>query len=177
MLWDFKVTSFVRASLTMENDLVLFATEDEEIYALNLKGELLWSRNLTNGSETGIEDVQPAVADGLVYFGTTYELGYLYALNATTGALAWQFPIRISPLGRIVAGNKMVYAVNNEGMQIYALDVNERLKWVSEERGLSLHLYKKMYSTQLRLRITVFLLLKQVTERSCGSLPVVGLRS
>jgi outer membrane protein assembly factor BamB len=149
LLWDFKVTSFVRASLTMENDLVLFATEDGEIYALNVKGELLWSRNLTNGSETGIEDVQPAVAYGLVYFGTSYEPGYLYALNATTGALAWQFPIRISPLGRIVTGNKMVYAVNNEGMQIYALDVNGRLKWVSEERGLSLHLYKEnvLYAT------------------------------
>jgi outer membrane protein assembly factor BamB len=150
LLWDFKVESFLRSSITIKDNSLFFATEDGGIYSLNLStGEMLWSRNLTNG-ETGIEDIKPAVSDGLVYFGTSYDPGYLYALNATTGALAWQFPIKVSPIGQIVAGNGMVFAVDNEG-RIYALDMNGRLKWVSEETSLTLNLFKEgiLYATDV----------------------------
>ena len=130
LLWNFKVESFVWSALAMGDDAVYFATHDGECYALSIiTGEAVWSCNLTGMSDTGIEDIQPVAADGLVYFGTRFKPGYLYALNATTGELAWKFPVGVYSM---VAGDRMVYVTNQMG-EVHAIDTNGSLKWQSEE--------------------------------------------
>ncbi len=66
---------------------------------------------------------QPVIVNGVVYVGSTN--GYVYALDADTGAVRWQFPHAGSPaIGSVysspgVAGN-MVYVGSDNG-RIYAL--------------------------------------------------------
>lgn len=60
-------------------------TENGMLYAVNAStGELIWSYNTT---ETMV-NTSPAVAEGLVFFGT-YNWGRIFALNASTGDHVW----------------------------------------------------------------------------------------
>jgi outer membrane protein assembly factor BamB len=66
----------------------------------------------------------PAVADGYLYAGSTY--GDFYALNASTGAKIWNFPISTGGSSPAVAGN-LVY-VGSLDHNIYALNASTGTK-------------------------------------------------
>jgi outer membrane protein assembly factor BamB len=66
---------------------------------------------------------QPAIVNGVVYLGNTN--GYVYALDADTGIVRWQFPQAGKPaIGSVysspVVAGKMVYVGSDDG-RIYAL--------------------------------------------------------
>lgn len=72
-----------------------------EVVAMNKKGEILWTKKLSNNPSVGI-DIQPLVYDGKVYVSTVPGVsnedfykgggtGILYALDQNTGEIAWQF--------------------------------------------------------------------------------------
>ncbi len=75
-------------------------------------GRVLWSRNLRDARRPGYADdilTPPAVANGKVFVGTRW--GYVYALNAETGAVIWQVdigePVSFQPavaMGRVYVG-------------------------------------------------------------------------
>jgi len=78
-------------SPVVANGVVYYGTTEGQMLAYNLSGSLLWSFNAPApiyGS--------PAVGNGMVYFGTVKNPSedttgnYMYALNATTGALVWE---------------------------------------------------------------------------------------
>lgn len=72
-----------------------------EVAALDLQGKELWSTNLSNNQNVGI-DIQPTVYDHTVYISTVpgvsnenfYKggaVGVIYALDTKTGAIKWKF--------------------------------------------------------------------------------------
>ncbi|HUY80041.1 MAG TPA: PQQ-binding-like beta-propeller repeat protein [Ktedonobacterales bacterium] len=79
------------ASPVVANGVVYLGTTEGQMLAYDLSGNLLWSFNATApiyGS--------PAIGNGIVYFGTVKTPNeavtgnYIYALNASTGALVWE---------------------------------------------------------------------------------------
>ena len=89
--------------------------QDHQIYCFDAKsGEPRWNY-LTRGAVVA----PPAVANGMVYFGS--QDGSLYALDAQTGAFRWRFPtsdgFRAAPL--VVDG--VVYVPCDDNY-VYALD-------------------------------------------------------
>lgn len=74
-------------------------------YCLNAEnGGLIWSYSDGNGKMGHVGDSSPAIADGVVYFGTEAGsgenkkdnfdyTGWVYALNIENGDLIWEFPI------------------------------------------------------------------------------------
>jgi outer membrane protein assembly factor BamB len=70
----------------------------------------------------------PAVANNVVYFGS--EDGNLYAVNATTGALDWTYPVGTTVSSPTVA-NGVVY-IGAANSDLYAIDaVTGSLDWVT----------------------------------------------
>jgi len=78
-------------------------------------GKLIWQFQ-SQGKEI---PAPPAVADGVVYFGSTD--GNIYAVNADTGAQLWQFTTDGTILGSPTVDNGVVYAGSDNG-SLYALD-------------------------------------------------------
>jgi outer membrane protein assembly factor BamB len=78
-------------------------------------GKLTWQFQ-TQGKEI---PAPPAVADGVVYLGSTD--GNVYAVNADTGAQLWQFTTDGTVLGSPAVDNGVVYAGSDNG-SLYALD-------------------------------------------------------
>ncbi len=76
---------------------------------------------------------QPAVANGILYFGT--DLGYVYALNADTGALIWMYVTQNFPVQSPAVANGIVYVPAGD---LYALDANTgALLWHVANAGQS----------------------------------------
>ncbi len=76
------------------------------LYAMS--GGVLWDY-VPSGSSISPQ----ALANGVIYFGA----GYLYALNANTGALLWQYPVEVESSPVVVNG--VVYVGSGDG-NIYA---------------------------------------------------------
>lgn len=79
----------------------VYAATRTHVYALNIEnGEIEWERELVTSPTAGI-DIQPVVFDGLVYTSTVPgnaeefyaggDTGVLYALDAETGEVEWEF--------------------------------------------------------------------------------------
>jgi len=107
--WKFKTEGRIPSSPAVANGLVFFLSYDSNFYALDaatgtLKwkfatgGERRFAARHIHGMEPAAETMpdpfdfflsSPAVAGGLVYFGSSD--GNVYALDATTGGLKWKF--------------------------------------------------------------------------------------
>lgn len=98
LLWSYAISG---SSPTVANGVVYFASDDHNVYALDARtGAKLWSHY------TGCDaSFSPAVADGIVYIGTTdisNKDTKMYALNANTGAKLWTYNIGYD-MGRIAS--------------------------------------------------------------------------
>ncbi|MDH7511014.1 MAG: PQQ-binding-like beta-propeller repeat protein [Methanolinea sp.] len=113
LLWKSQVENYY-GSIPAVVDGVVFVNGIYEMHALDaLTGKLLWSSPYGGGMSS------PAVTGGVVYSGSNDK--NLYALNASTGALLWQYTTeRAFSSSPAVAGG-VVYAGNTEG-NLYALD-------------------------------------------------------
>ena len=122
LLWkDSSLSGGFSSRSSSVSDGVVYVAGGGYIYALNASnGAALWSY-ATGGIDS------PAVANGVVYFGS--DDGNLYALNASTGALIWNYTtegrVRSSP----VVANGVVYFGSDDG-SLYALNAsNGALLW------------------------------------------------
>jgi outer membrane protein assembly factor BamB len=68
----------------------------------------------------GLVTTTPAVANGVVYFGSSD--GNLYALNATTGGKLWSFNTGDDPNTAVTVANGVVYFGVDNNLILYALD-------------------------------------------------------
>ncbi len=107
----------------------LYAVTQESIYAINPQdGEVRWRY------ETPMTIGGPlVVADHLLYVGTLGsvdhpEKGCLYALDADTGTLRWQYPMGNSYVGAVIH-DESIY-VSSRDQHLYALEKhNGSLRW------------------------------------------------
>jgi serine/threonine-protein kinase len=84
-LWRFETRYHVETSPAVSDGVVYAgsSTDDKNFYALNAStGEKIWS--YPAGARSS-----PAVAEGLVFFGSVDS--NVYALNASTGAKIWNY--------------------------------------------------------------------------------------
>jgi outer membrane protein assembly factor BamB len=87
------------------------------LFALNAaNGALVWRFQMA----TGGNEPAPAVANGMVYFGTPD--GKVAAVDATTGTLSWQYQTAANTEDAAVA-NGVVYIGTNDGY-IHALNAS-----------------------------------------------------
>ena len=112
IIWAFHTGSEVYSSPAIVNNVVYVGSDDGKVYALRTSdGSEIWQANIGVGDHA---DDSPAVAGGIVYFGSRN--GY-YAFNATNGSQIWFFTSPYSPrdfTGYVysspaVAGNVVYY--------------------------------------------------------------------
>jgi outer membrane protein assembly factor BamB len=83
--WKFKTNGKIFSSPAVSNGVAYIGSEDNSLYAINIKtGKLLWE--FCTG---GAVHSSPSVNNNKVCFGS-YD-GYYYALDARTGKLLWKF--------------------------------------------------------------------------------------
>jgi outer membrane protein assembly factor BamB len=80
--------------------------------------ETLWNYT-TNSFWLGGVDSSPAVADGMVFIGSND--GKVYALNASTGALAWTYTTNDAVFSSPAVADGMVFVGSDDG-KVYALN-------------------------------------------------------
>jgi len=100
--WRYPVGLFVRASPVIGTDRSVYiatkATETDiaRLICLSPEGEKRWEFEVENvhGMPDDIYSTPTLGADGLIYFGA--ETGFLYAVRASDGVLAWKFDLKMT---------------------------------------------------------------------------------
>jgi outer membrane protein assembly factor BamB len=111
--WTFQTTGKASSisSPAVINNMLYVGSNDQNLYALNATtGAMEWS--FPTG---GPIQAAPAVANGVVYFGSDN----LYALDATTGAVKWIAPLGVASSAAIANGTLYLGAYDGN---LYALN-------------------------------------------------------
>ena len=132
--WKFNTNVPIGHTPTVIGNVIYFGSYDKKVYALqdNTTGyQTLWSREVDSGISTN-----PIVENGNVFIGSRG--GYFYALNASNGSIAWQYPAsNAEPLGTIAYsaasdGTNLYFATNDN--YAYALNATSgSLVWKSSQ--------------------------------------------
>jgi outer membrane protein assembly factor BamB len=115
-LWSFNAGAGIASPLAVANGVVYLDTSgpNGEVAALSAAtGHQLWS--FTTGG--AIDSSSPAVANGVVYVGSTDDT--VYALSATTGTELWRFPTGLAVESSPAVVNGRVYIGSDDG-NLYA---------------------------------------------------------
>ncbi len=105
------------------NDMIFAPSADYNLYALNMKGELVWK--FTAGQALW---GQPVVDGTNVYFGSMDH--NVYALNMKTGKMIWSSELDGSILGAITLGPDGVLYAGTLGDSVFALETTTgKTKW------------------------------------------------
>jgi len=129
-----KVWAGHNVSLTIAGGVAYLGTQDSAVYALNTSnGALLWRYKID-----GSVDVQPLVANGVVYVTTFVGQGgpaNIYALRASDGSLLWRYNSNgYSYLSLSTTDSSVVYLASDNG--IAALNAsNGNLLWRHATQG------------------------------------------
>ena len=121
LLWKYTIggaNSFFFAGVRGRS--VYIGSRDGNLYALDgSTGALRWKY-----TALGPVDASPAVANGIVYFGSFYPDNTLYALDASTGALIWKVTLAYGSFYSSPAvANGIVY-FGGEGSYLYAFNAS-----------------------------------------------------
>ena len=95
--WHYTTKQFVYSSPAVDpaTQNIYCGSDDGKLYGLKPDGTALWSQPFK--TEGGIFRASPAIGNGKVYFtGGNYDWT-LHAVNASTGELAWDAPMRPVP--------------------------------------------------------------------------------
>lgn len=128
--WRARTDGRIRAAPAVDDGRVFIGSFDGRVYAFDLRsGRQLWryetegaSLNSANfGFDRRSIQSSPSVANGVVFVGARD--GFLYALDAATGALRWRFDHKVSWVNSspgVVDG--VVYAGSSDGHFMQAVD-------------------------------------------------------
>jgi len=142
--WKTRTGGRVRSSPAVSGDRVFVGSADGCVYALDLAtGAVRW-RYETSGVELHSEKFgfdrrtiqsSPAVVGGVVYVGARD--GFIYALDAASGALRWRYDHKISWIITSPAVSEgVVYAGSSDAHFVQALDTTGKELWRSETEGI-----------------------------------------
>jgi len=127
--WKFKTGDTVISSPTVSDGVIYFGSEDNHLYAIDIKtGKEKWK------FETGDSiSSSPAISDGVVYFGNLDN--HLYAIDIKTGEEKWKFETAYENTSSPAVSDGVVYLGSRDGY-FYALDNNTgEEKWKFEDGG------------------------------------------
>jgi outer membrane protein assembly factor BamB len=128
VLWTSSLNDSVTTSPAVADGKVFVGTSSGEFYALDLAtGGIIWTLNV--GSPIS---AAPAYSDGLVFFGTQNP-GEIYAVDASTGLIDWQYE---APPGAAVNSsaavvNGMVISGSSDGSLLCLNESDGELLWNS----------------------------------------------
>jgi outer membrane protein assembly factor BamB len=129
-LWRYRTEGQIWASPAVADGTVFVGSADGSLHAVDLvSGEPRWRYDTEGRSHVSADfgfdrrtiQSSPAVADGRVFFGSRD--GFLYAVEAETGSLAWRFDHEVSwcVTSPAVDGG-VVYAGSSDGLFAQAVD-------------------------------------------------------
>ena len=104
-----------------ENPVLYSASADNNLYALNQKGEIIWKFNCGSSFFTIVTG-----DNGTVYVGSI--TGHIYAVDAATGRQKWNFRTGGMMTGGVALKDDRVY-VNSWDQKIYCLSTNGEKLW------------------------------------------------
>ena len=128
MAWSFTTGGDVSARAAIVNGVAYFPDWAGNLWAVNtVTGKAIWSHQLSDyGLAAGtVSRTSPAVANGLVYIGTQFNpasaprTGWLLAINAATGTLAWKIqpdtsnPFPVITASPVVAGGVVYFGMTS----------------------------------------------------------------
>ena len=134
--WSFEtdILAVFSSAPTVVNEVVYFGAPDENVYALDLEGNLIW-KYFTNAGDLRSST---AVSDNKLYIGA--DNGSLYVLNAENGDSIWSYNIGItgeeSPTISnhmvFIQGEQKVFCLNSDnGSIIWDYDIAYSYSWSS----------------------------------------------
>ncbi|MGB9841263.1 MAG: PQQ-binding-like beta-propeller repeat protein, partial [Candidatus Bathyarchaeales archaeon] len=113
-VWNQQLNGVTEASPAVAYGMVYVPT-DKYAYALNVTdGVVMWSAPLDGKGSIS----SPAVADGKVFFGL--DNGYIYALDAYTGALVWEYRTGGAVQSSPAIAEGLLFVGSNDGY-LYAI--------------------------------------------------------
>lgn len=141
VLWRFKAGAPVRQTPVVCDGRVFFASARGEVFAVDLSGQRLWSRELFTGEAQNGTPVRERVEAPLACFdhvllvGTSR--GLLYAMDPASGQEQWhaqiEGPILGSPSYLQAIGGARVYVIGRARGELYCLDAGSgRVLWRSQ---------------------------------------------
>ncbi len=123
--WSFTASTNFRTTPAIADGRVYFGGGDDGIfYAVDAEsGEPQW----TYGTSDRLTYTTPTIVDGRVYFGTGWgegNGGWVYALDAATGALVWRTFIGAQIFFAPAVADGMVFAASYDAGRLVALDAD-----------------------------------------------------
>jgi outer membrane protein assembly factor BamB len=135
-LWSFPTFWGVWASPAVDNGVVYISGMDGLVYAINADtGTLKWMSPWLNVSMS----TSPTVSGGLVYVGglDAYYKGNVTALNATNGAIVWNYQLSYGPYFSTAAVVDGVLYIGTTGYTVLALNAaTGAFKWIYVTGGM-----------------------------------------
>lgn len=117
------IHGIVAAAPVVANGNIYFSVQGDGIYAINARnGALRW--HMPTSRNAGGSPLM--VANDLVYFSGSND-GYLYALNVTTGAVGWRYPMREPAFAAVADGTLYISAIDpaTAATDLYALNARQ----------------------------------------------------
>jgi hypothetical protein len=145
--WQFDTTGKIEGQIVLDNQDVYMGSFDTKLYKLNFEGKLVWNAPFHSGAP--IRD-SFTVGGEIIYLYN--ELNGLYGINKQSGKAVWQIPsgkamicetpekgfVFASPGIVKVMDNRTgreLYSVNFSGVQRYAMNTNDPVMYVGDEKG------------------------------------------
>ena len=124
ILWKFNTSDALKTTPAIEDGVIFFATESR-MYAVNMAGDEVWSRDLKSTISS------PAVAYGKVYIGSSFSMKKLYCLDADSGSEIWNKSVNGAILSSpAIADDTVYFGVNAGDGTVYALNATDgTVRW------------------------------------------------
>lgn len=115
LLWKDSLPSGYGATLAAEKGIIYTNVSNGTLSALNgATGQTIWTVSM---SEAPLDDLAPAIANGVVYVAANY----LYAFNAQTGTQIWSVSLNDAPACAPTVANGVLYMSESfEGVGFFA---------------------------------------------------------
>jgi len=121
--WRFRAKRGITSSPVLSGDLVVFASHDATLYALDMhNGFVTWRFRLGKGSIS-----TPCVSDNMIFVGAAD--GFIYAVDARTSKELWRFRTEHQVSSSPVVYKDSLYCGSVDG-NLYCLEYRTgRLRW------------------------------------------------
>jgi outer membrane protein assembly factor BamB len=130
VVWRFQADNGVEMHPSIGKESLYVFDHGNTVYCLDMAGQLLWKRNVTEAMTSGICEGQEQI-----FFGT--EKGQVFSLSQTDGHELWNFKtgeaLRTDPVfyqGNVVLGSDdhCLYVINQKGKLISKFEADDKIQ-------------------------------------------------